>query len=91
MVLSSKYKIIFFNLIGGLSIFFILALLRFPILANSDQLLTPDEAIFAYQILDLYNGGPLFFYYDVVKYFGIFNGLAAIPFFLDSRRWCAGF
>ena len=81
MVLSSKYKIIFFNLIGGLSIFFILAVLRFPILANSDQLLTPDEAMFAYQILDLYNGGPLFFYYDVVKYFGIFNGLAAIPFF----------
>ena len=81
MVLSSKYKIIVFNLIGGLSIFFILVVLRFPILANSDQLLSSDEAIFAYQILDLYNGGPIFFYYDVVKYFGIFNGLIAIPFF----------
>ncbi len=81
MVLSSKYKIIAFNLIGGLSIFFVLVVLKFPILANSAQLLSADEAIFAYQILDLYNGGPIFFYYDVVKYFGIFNGLAAIPFF----------
>ena len=58
-----------------------MVVLRFPILANSDQLLSPDEAIFAYQILDLYNGGPIFFYYDVVKYFGITNGLAAFPFF----------
>ena len=80
-MLSSKYKIIVFNLIGGLSIFFVLVVLKFPILANSAQLLSPDEAIFAYQILDLYNGGPIFFYYDVVKYFGIFNGLIAIPFF----------
>ena len=81
MFLSSKYKVISLNLIGGLSIFFVLVVLRLPVLVNSDMLLTADEGIMAYQILDLYNGGPIFFYYDLVKYFGITNGLAAFPFF----------
>ena len=81
MVLNNKYKIIFFNLIGGLSIFFVLVVLRFPILANADQLLSSDEAIMAYQILDLYNGNSYFTYYDVTNYFWVTNGLAAFPFF----------
>jgi len=81
MTLSSKYKMITFNLFGGLSIFFVLVVLRIPGLINADQLLNADEGIMAYQILDLYKGSSLFFYYDVTKYFGIVNGLAAFPFF----------
>ena len=81
MVFSSKYKVIFLNLIGGLSIFFVLVVLRFPVLVNSDMLLNADEALMAHQILDLYNGNSYFAYYDVTKYFGITNGLAAFPFF----------
>jgi len=81
VVLRSKFKMIVFNLFGGISIFLVLIALRVPSLINADQLLSPDEALMAYQVLDLYNGSPLFFYYDVTKYFGIFNGLAAFPFF----------
>ena len=81
MTLSSKYKMITLNLFGGLSIFFVLVVLRIPGLINADQLLNADEGIMAYQILDLYKGSSLFFYYDVTKYFGIVNGLAAFPFF----------
>ena len=81
MVLSSKYKVISLNLIGGLSIFFVLVVLRLPVWVNADQLLGADEGIMAYQILDLYNGNSYFTYYDVTKYFGITNGLAAFPFF----------
>ena len=40
--------------------FFFLVVLRFPILANSNQLISADEAIFANQILEIYNGGPFF-------------------------------
>jgi len=69
------------NLIGGLSIFFILIALRLPAFVNSDLLLNADETVMANQIVRLMNGGPLFFYYDITKHFGIFNGLAAIPFF----------
>ncbi len=81
MVLSSKYREIALNLIGGLSIFFILVVFRIPVLINADQLLGADEGLMASKIFDLLNGGPLFFYYDVGRYFGIVNGLAAIPFF----------
>ena len=91
MFLSSKYKVISLNLIGGLSIFFVLVVLRLPVWVNADMLLTADEGIMAYQILDLYNGNSYFTYYDVTKYFGITNGLAAFPFFLGSRDWGAGF
>ena len=82
MILSSNYKLVILNLSGGLSIFFALIALRLPFLINSDLSLTSDEAIMAYQILDLYNGNSYFAYYDVAKYFGITNGLAAFPFFL---------
>ena len=81
MALNSKYKIVILNFIGGLSIFFVLILLRLPILLNADSLLGTDEALMAFEILELYNGGPLFFYYSVTTYFGILNGLAAFPFF----------
>ena len=61
MVLSSKYRGIALNLIGGLSIFFILVVFRIPVLINADQLLGADEGVMAYQIFDLLNGGPLCF------------------------------
>jgi len=54
MTLNSKYKMIALNLFGGLSIFFVLVVLRIPGLINADQLLNADEGIMAYQILDLY-------------------------------------
>jgi hypothetical protein len=81
MVLNSKYKMIVFNLLGGISIFLILVSLRLPILLNANRLLSPDESMMASEILELYNGGPFSFYYSLTTYFGIFNGLAAIPFF----------
>jgi hypothetical protein len=81
MLPSSQYKGITINLFGGLIIFFVLVALRLPVLINADQLLNSDEGLVASQILDLLSGGPLFFYYDVGRYFGIVNGLAAIPFF----------
>ena len=80
--MSSKYKLVILNLIDGLSIFFALIVLRLPILVNSDLSLTSDEALMANHIMDLWNGGPFYFYYDFARYFGITNGLAAIPFFL---------
>ena len=43
MFLSSKYKVISLNLIGGLSIFFVLVVLRLSVLVNADQLLGPHE------------------------------------------------
>ena len=81
MTLNRKIKLVALNVLGFLSIFFALALLRAPLLINSDYLLNADEALMAHEILDLYNGGPIFFYYSETTYFGIFNGLAAIPFF----------
>jgi hypothetical protein len=81
MTLNSKCKMSALNLIGGLSIFFVLVVLKLPILINSDYFLSTDEALMAYEILDLYNGGPFFFYYSVTTYFGILNGLIAFPFF----------
>lgn len=69
------------NLLGGISIFFILVALKLPILLNADRLLSTDESMMAFEILELYNGGPFSFYYSITTYFGILNGLAAFPFF----------
>ncbi|MEK9628830.1 MAG: hypothetical protein VW455_07385 [Nitrospinota bacterium] len=81
MTPNNKGKLVLLNLFAGISIFFVLIALRLPILLNSDSLLNTDEALMAYEILDLYNGGPFFFYYSVTTYFGVLNGLAAIPFY----------
>ncbi len=81
MTLNSNWKMILSNLAGSLTIFFVLVVLRLPILLNADRLLTTDEAMMAFEILELYNGGPFSFYYSITTYFGILNGLAAFPFF----------
>ncbi|MDC0206201.1 glycosyltransferase family 39 protein [Nitrospinae bacterium] len=76
-----NWKFFIFNLLGFISIFSFLCLLRAPLLVNADYLLNFDEAYQGSQIIDLLNGGPVHFYYEGVSYAGIFLGLAAAPFF----------
>ena len=64
MASNSKWKIVAFNVFGGLSIFFILVAIRFPLLINSVQNLSLDEAFQAVQILNLVDGNELYFYFD---------------------------
>ena len=61
--LSSNLKASILTVVGGLSIFFVLVLLRLPVLISSDALLTTDEAHHAYQIVELMRGGPLFYFF----------------------------
>ena len=79
--MSSNLKTSILTVVGGLSIFFVLVLLRLPVFVNSDTFLTTDEAHHAYQIVELMRGGPLFYYFYDTSYQGIFYGLTAIPFF----------
>ncbi len=79
--MSSKLKASILTVIGGLSIFFVLALLRFPVWISPDAFLSADEAYQANQIVGLMRGGPLFYYFYDTSYQGIFYGLTAIPFF----------
>ena len=79
--LNSNLKASILTLAGGLSIFFVLVLLRLPILINSDAFLTTDEADHALQMVELMRGGPFFYYFHGESYQGILFGLAAIPFF----------
>ncbi len=79
--LSSKLKASILTVIGGLSIFFVLALLRLPVWISPDAFLSADEAYQANQIVSLMRGGPLFYYFYDTSYQGIFYGLTAIPFF----------
>ena len=53
MASKSKWKMVALNVFGGLSIFCILVAIRSPILINSVQHLSSDEAFQAYQILNL--------------------------------------
>ena len=88
MASNSKWKMVALNIFGGLSIFFILVAIRSPILINSVQHLSSDEAFQAVQILNLVDGNELYFYFDGECYTGIFYGLAAVPFFwiFGTRR-----
>ena len=79
--MSSNLKACILTVIGGLSIFFVLVLLRLPVLISSDAFLSADEAYQANQIVELMRGGPLFYYFYDTSYQGIFYGLIAIPFF----------
>ena len=79
--MSSNLKASILTVVGGLSIFFILVVLRLPVLISSDAFLSGDEAYQANQIVGLMRGGPLFYYFYGTSYQGIFYGLAAIPFF----------
>ena len=63
-----------------LLIFLVLVLIRYPFFLNSDHFFTSDEGMLASTILDLLNGGPIVFYYDFGRTFGLTFGLASAPF-----------
>jgi len=67
-------------------IFFAALLIRSPIFFNSDHFFSNDEGLMANTILRLLNGGPIVFYYDFARYFGLTGGLLSIPF-----MWILGF
>ena len=75
--LSAIFKAFF----GVSLIFFALVLIRLPILLNADSHIGADEASNAIEILDFLRGGPLFFHHEDGRYYGIIDGLMAIPFF----------
>ena len=58
----------------------VLALIRYPFLLNSDYLFSSDEGMLANTILNLLNGGPIRFYYDFGRTFGLTFGLISVPF-----------
>ena len=58
----------------------VLALIRYPFLLNSDYLFSSDEGMLANTILNLLNGGPIHFYYDFGRTFGLTSGLVSAPF-----------
>lgn len=61
-------------------IFLILVLIRYPIFLNSGHHFSSDEGLLASAILNLLNGGPIVFYYDFGRTFGLTFGLASAPF-----------
>lgn len=61
-------------------IFLILGLIRYPLFINSDYFFTLDEGMLASTIINLLNGGPIIFYYDTARTFGLTFGLVAAPF-----------
>jgi hypothetical protein len=63
-----------------LFIFFVSVLLRYPFLINSDHFFSADDGLMANTILRLLSGGPIAFYYDFVRYFGLTFGLTSVPF-----------
>ena len=63
-----------------LLIFLVLALIRYPVLLNSDYHFSGDEGMLASTILHLLNGGPIHFYYDFGRTFGLTFGLVSAPF-----------
>ena len=63
-----------------LLIFLVLALIRYPFLLNSDYHFSGDEGMLASTILHLLNGGPIHFYYDFGRTFGLTSGLVSAPF-----------
>ena len=74
------------HLIPIVFIFIASVLIRYPIFFNSDHFFTADEAVMANTIMNILNGGPIVFYYDYARYFGLTGGLLAVPF-----MWVLGF
>ena len=75
-----KLRQILLHCCGILAIFAFTIFVRYPALANADYFLGSDESFMAAAILELMNGGPIFFNYEGVNYHGILGGLTAIPF-----------
>ena len=76
-----RWRLLIFNIIAALLIFFVLVILRLPILINAEYFFSYDEAHQALQMLGLQEGDPISFYYDGERYAGIFLGIAAFPFY----------
>jgi len=76
-----RWRLLIFNILAALLIFFVLVIFRLPILINAEYFFTFDEAHQALQILGLQEGDPISFYYEGERYAGIFLGIAAMPFF----------
>ena len=74
------------HLIPIVLIFIASVLIRYPIFFNSDNFFTPDEGVMANTIMSIMDGGPIVFYYDYARYFGLTGGLLAVPF-----MWVLGF
>ena len=77
---GDKMKQVFLHCCGILAIFAFTVFVRIPALASADHFLGYDESFMAAAILELMNGGSIFFNYEGVFYHGILGGLTAIPF-----------
>jgi hypothetical protein len=60
-------------------IFLSLGLIRYPIFVNSDSFFSYDEGLLAGTILNILNGGPVVFYYETARTFGLTFGLVSSP------------
>ena len=78
--ISSHFLSVISHLIPIVLIFIISVLIRYPIFINNDHFFTSDEGVMANTIINLLNGGPIVFYYDYARYFGLTGGLLAVPF-----------
>jgi len=63
-----------------LLVIIVLVLIRYPFFLNIDYHFSADEGMLASTILNLLNGGPIIFYYDFGRTFGLTSGLASAPF-----------
>ena len=60
-------------------LYIVLALIRYPYLLNADHLFSSDEAMLAARIYDIISGGPIAFYYDFGRTFGLTFGITSAP------------
>ena len=67
------------------AIFSFLCFLCYPLLMNADFLLGWEEAQLINHVIDMVQGGSVFFYYEGVSYQGILDSLVALPFFYFLR------
>lgn len=70
----------FTHFLAVLLISLALTLIRYPFFLNSDHFFGSDEGMLASTILHLLNGGPIIFYFDFGRTFGLTFGLLASPF-----------
>ncbi len=84
--LSSPFLFFASHFIPIAFIFVAAVLIRYPIFFNSDHYFTADEGLMVNTIMNLLEGGPIVFYYDYARYFGLTGGILAVPF-----MWVLGF
>jgi hypothetical protein len=74
------------HLVPIIFIFAFSVLLRYPYFLNNDHFFSADMGLMANTIIDMLNGGPIVFYYDFARYFGLTGGVLAVPI-----MWLLGF